>query len=277
MSASAARAASTNRLKINKFGSGGHAYRLDCDCPGRYRRTDPHKLIGVTTALDVLAKKGLTGWAGRVTAEYAIDHWARLSKLDVSERLEELKGVQYKTKRKAAMKGTELHKVAEKLVRGEKVYVPDEARPEAEMLARWLDLEEYTGWGGEVPCVNITHRYAGTLDNAGVFGRRGIHALVDFKRTNRIYEENVYQLAAYRHTDLWYPDGREEPTPEFDGAYVVHITPDGVELVPVEADQSAFEEFLYVLQVARDQAAIGDDSRIGQPLEPLREREEHIA
>lgn len=264
------------RLKVNKFGSGGHAYRLDCDCPGRYRKTDPHKLIGVTTALDILAKPGLTGWAGRVTAEYAVDHWARLSKLEVSARLEELRNVQYHTKRRAAMKGTDLHKVAEKLVRGEQVYVPDEARPEAEALARWLDREEYTGWGGEVPCVNLTHRYAGTLDNAGILGRRGIRALVDFKRTNRIYEENVYQLAAYRFTDLWYPDGlaSETPTPAFDGAYVVHITPDGVELVPVEADEEAFNEFLYVLQVARDQTAIRDDSRIGQPLEPLRDDEE---
>ncbi|NUO56010.1 MAG: hypothetical protein HOV78_05065 [Hamadaea sp.] len=264
------------RLKRNNFGSGGHAYRVDCNCPGRYRKTDPHKATGVTTALGALAKPGLTGWAGRVTAEYAVDNWDVLTHQPPSERLETLKGVQYRTKTRAAMKGNELHATAEKLVRGEDVYVPDEARAEANRLARWLDREEYVGWGGEVPCVNLEHRYAGTLDNAGVLGRRGLTALVDFKRTNRIYEENVYQLAAYRYADLWQPDGPASETamPEFDGAFVVHITPDAVELVPVEADRSAWTEFLYILQVHRDMEAARDDSRIGAALPSLPDNEE---
>lgn len=267
------------RLKRNNFGSGGHAYRLDCDCPGRYRKDDPHKLTGVTTALGILAKPGLTGWAGRTTAEYAIDHWDRLATLPISERLDELKWASNNTTKRAALKGTKLHEVAAELAHGHDVYVPEEARPEAEMLARWLDREEFTSWGGEVSCVNLEHRYAGTLDNAGILGRRGERVLVDFKRTNRIYEENVYQLAGYRYTDLWQPDGpsSEAPTPEFDATYVVHITPDSVELVPVEADRTCWTEFLYVLQVARDQAAAKDDSRIGAALAPLRDEEDENA
>lgn len=268
--------AGTERLRVVKVGT-GHAYRLDCSCPGPYRKIDAHRIPGVTTALGVLSKDGLTGWAGRETAAYAVDQWDRLSKLPVSERLRELEKAHDKARRGAALKGTKLHEIAEKLVRGEDVYVPDEAAAEANMLARWLDREQYTGWGGEVACVSIEHRYAGTLDNAGILGRRGERVLVDFKRTNRIYEENVSQLAAYRYTDLWYPDGpgSEEATPEFDATYVVHITPDGVELVPVEADRQCWTEFLYVLQVYRDRWTYGDQSRIGAPLAPLEEEDDN--
>lgn len=264
------------RLKRNNFGSRGHAYRLDCDCPGRYRKDDPHKLTGVTTALSVLAKPALIGWSGRTTAEYAIDHWDELTAMPLSQRLDTLKWASNNTSKKAALKGTKLHEIAADLAHGKDVYVPEEARPEAEMLARWLDREDYTSWGGEVPCVNIEHRYAGTLDNAGILGRRGERVLVDFKRTNRIYEENVSQLAAYRYTDLWYPDGPkdEQVTPAFDATYVVHITPDAVELVPVEADEDCWLEYLYVLQVARDQAAAKDDSRIGAAMAPLQDQED---
>lgn len=258
------------RLRKTGVGS-GHVYRLDCTCGGRYRKTDPHKITGVTTALGVLSKPALVGWAGRVTAEYAVDNWDVLAHRPVSERLDILKGVQYDTKRRAALKGNELHKYAEKLTKEHNVYVPEEARPEAERLARWLDREEFVTEGAEVPVVNLEHRYGGTLDNAGILGRRGIRALVDFKRTNRIYEENVLQLAGYRYCDLWQPDGAdsEHPLPEFDATFVVHITPDAVQLVPVEADRDAWTDFIYILQVFRDRQATEDHTRIGQPLEPL--------
>lgn len=261
------------RLRKTGVGS-GHVYRLDCDCPGRYRKTDPHKITGVTTAIGVLNKPALVGWAGRVTAEYAVDNWDVLTHRPVSERLDILKGVQYDTKRKAAVKGNELHKYAEALTQHHDVYVPEEARPEAERLARWLDREEYVSLGGEVSCVNFEHRYGGTLDNAGVLGRRGIRALVDFKRTNRVYEENVLQLAAYRYTDVWQPDGVEHPMPEWDATFVVHITPDDVHLIPVEADRDCWTDFTYILQVFRDRQATEDHTRIGAPLDRLPDLEE---
>lgn len=264
------------RLKRHNFGRGGHAYTLDCDCPGRYRKTDPHKVFGVTTALDVLNKRGLVGWAGRVTAEYAIDHWERLAELPPSERLDELRSVQFNTKNAAALRGSQVHAYAEKLARGESVPVDDIDRGPVEALARWLDNEEYTAWAGEVPCANSEYRYGGTLDSMGVLGRRGERALIDFKRANAVYDEAAYQLTGYRYCDLWQPDGpaSEAAMPEVDAVYVVHIKPDSVEMRPVEVDASAFAEFTYILQVARDQEAIRDNSRIGPVLEPLPPQDE---
>lgn len=258
------------RLKRHNFGK-GHAYTLDCDCPGRYRKTDPHKTYGVTTALSVLAKPALTGWAGRITAEYALDHWDELTEMPPSQRLDTLRSVQYNTKSKAATKGNELHEIAAKIAAGQHVFVPDEDRHQAQLLADWMDREQFTSWASEAPCVNTEHGYAGTLDNAGVLGRRGERVLIDFKRTGGIYEEVVYQTAAYRFTDLWQPDGpaSEEATPTFDACYAVHIKPDAIEMRPLEADESAFEEFLYILTVARDYYAAQDNSRIGAPLPPL--------
>lgn len=266
----------TPRLKRHNFGRGGHAYTLDCDCPGRYRKTDPHKIFGVTTALGVLNKAGLVGWAGRITAEYALDHWEELALMQPSERLDTLRSVQFNTKKAAALRGNQVHAYAERLAAGHDVPVDDIDRGPVEALARWLDREEYVSIAGEVPCVNTQYRYGGTLDSVGVLGRRGETALIDFKRTNAVYDEVAYQLTGYRYCDLWQPDGpkSEQPMPQVDAVYVVHIKADSVEMHPVEVDDSSFAEFTYILQVARDQEAIRDNSRIGPVMEPLPPLEE---
>lgn len=258
------------------FGKPWHAYRLDCDCTGRYSKRDPHKLFGVTTALKTLSKDALTGWASRITAEYAVDHWDELDQLGPSARLQRLKDVQYDTKNAAAIKGNKLHEYAADLAAGRPVDVPEDARSEVELLARWMDREEWESWGSEVPVANTQWKYGGTLDNIGRLGRRGLTALVDFKRQPRAYEEVAWQLAGYRYADLAQLNGpaSEGPMPEVDGTYVVLIKPDSVELLPVETDQQTHREFLYMLQVARAREAVESNSRIGVPLAPLPEQED---
>lgn len=258
------------------FGKPWHAYRLDCTCTGRYRKSDPHKLFGVTTALKTLSKDALTGWASRETAEYAVDHWAELEQLAPSARLQQLKDVIWDKRDAAALKGNKLHEYAAELAAGRPVDVPEEARPEVELLARWMDREQWESWGSEVPVANTRWGYGGTLDNIGYLHRRGVSALVDFKRQPRAYEEVTWQLAGYRYADLCQLSGpaSEGPMPEVDGTYVVLIKPDHVELLPVQTDEECHREFLYILQVARARAAVEDNSRIGAPLAPLPDLEE---
>lgn len=257
------------------FGNKWHAYRLDCTCTGRYKKSDPHKVFGVTTAIKTLGTEALIGWAANITAEHAVNNWDRLSGLGPTERLAELKGARNEKRNTAAKQGTALHVVAEKLSRGEDAKVTPELRPQAEMLARWMDVEGWDPWASEFPVAHTKWHYGGTPDAMGFLERRGIRALIDFKRQPRVYEEVAYQLAGYRYADLCQLNGPESEggMPEVDGTYVVQVLPDRVELVPVETDEGVHRKFLHILEIARDRDAVSSNSRIGVPLEPLEELE----
>jgi hypothetical protein len=54
----------------------GHSYLVD-----------GQKLPGVTTILNTLPKNALVEWAGKTTANYAVDYWAELAELTPSKRL----------------------------------------------------------------------------------------------------------------------------------------------------------------------------------------------
>jgi hypothetical protein len=259
------------RLKLHKFGRNGHAYTLDCDCPGRYSKTDPHKIMGVTTALNAKAKPALTGWAGRVTAEYAIDHWAELAQMPPSERLDVLRGVQFNTKTAAALRGNQIHELGQRLVHGKPVDVSDENRGPVEAYARFCDLWEIEPVAAEVPLANTEYRYGGTGDLFARVGRLGgAYCLVDLKTGKGVYSETALQLAGYAMCDLWQPDGpqSEQAAPPVEAAYVAHIKADSVDMLPAEIDAEAFRQFLYALAMARDDAAVADNPRIHAPIDP---------
>lgn len=266
------------RLKKTNVGK-SHVYRLDCACPGRYSKHDPHKLVGVTTALKAKAKDSLIGWAGRITAEYAIDNWDRLAELPPSQRLYELREVQFRTKTSAALRGNQIHRLGERLANREVVDVSDEHRGPVEAYARFLDRWDFETLAAEVPVANTRHRYGGTVD---LIGR--IHAIssdqlvmLDVKTGKAVYEETALQLAGYGNCDLWQPDGpkSEAPMPPVDAYYVAHVRADTVDLLPVDMDDGAFPQFLYALAMWRDDQATQSDPRIGQPLDPPPLEETH--
>jgi hypothetical protein len=257
------------------WGRQWHAYRLDCQCTGRYKKSDPHKLFGVTTALKTLSTDALIGWAAKVTAAHAVDNWDQLSGLAPSDRLAELMNARNKVRDEAAGAGTALHLIAEKLSRGEEVAVTEAQRPQAELLARWMDREQWESWANEFPIAHTTWKYGGTPDAMGVLHRRGTSALIDFKRQPRVYEEVAWQLAGYRYADLCQMNGpaSEGAMPVVDATFVVQLLPDVVQMVPVETDPAVHREFLHILQVARARQGVEDNSRIGVPLAPLTDEE----
>lgn len=257
------------------WGRQWHAYRLDCQCTGRYKKTDPHKLYGVTTALKTLSTDALIGWAANTTAAHAVDNWDRLSGLSLTDRLAELRDARNKVRDQASGAGTAIHLIAEKLSRGEEVTVTEEQRPQAELLARWMDREQWESWANEFPIAHTTWKYGGTPDAMGFLHRRGFSALIDFKRQPRVYEEVAWQLAGYRYADLCQMNGpgSEGGMPEVDGTYVVQVLPDLIQMVPVETDPTTHREFLHILQVARARQSVESNSRIGMPLAPLTDEE----
>jgi hypothetical protein len=243
-------------FKRRNFGR-NHGYTLD-----------GQKLAGVTTILgDGLAKPALVGWGINTTAGYAADHWDELAELSVSKRIESLKKAPYADRDAAAKRGTEVHKLGEKLARGEEVTVPDELAGHVDSYLRFLDEFNPKPVMLETACVNVSQwPYAGTFDaifDIPGYGRR----LVDIKTARSgVFPDNALQLAAYRNaTHFAGPeDGWElHPMPPVDGCDVIHVRGDGFDLVPVETGPAVFRTFRYVQQLhawANDQSktVVGD-------------------
>jgi hypothetical protein len=233
------------------------------------------KIPGVTTIVgDGVPKPALIAWAANTTAEYALDHWERLGELAPSARLKELKGARYAEKDAAARKGTQVHKLAQRLVAGEEVAVPDELAGHVAAYVRFLDEFDVEPVLVEAVIVSNEHRYCGTLDLVGDLldvddpsGGR-VRWLLDVKTTRSgVYGETALQLAGYRYADAYLDDdGDEQDMPAVDRCGVVWVRPDGYDLVPVEVGPAQHRQLLYAQQT-KEFVDSGRDL-IGEPIIP---------
>lgn len=222
------------------------------------------RIPGVTSYLDKgVPKPALVSWAANTTAEAAVDRWDELAALPPTARLKELQRARYAAKDAASNRGTQVHKLAEKLVIGEQVAVPDEIAGHVESYVRFLDEFDVQPVLVEAVVYSPTHNYCGTLDliadlldpddpEPDPALRRRIRWLLDIK-TNRsgIFGETALQLAAYRYADVYIVDGIEYDMPEVDMVGAVHVRADGYDLIPLEAGPEQHRQFLYVQQVAQ--------------------------
>lgn len=251
------------------------------------------KVPGVTTILgDGLPKKALINWAGNETANYAVDHWDELATMSPSTRLKKLQGGRYEVRDAAANKGTAVHDLAEHLVAGEEVDVPDALAGHVESYVQFLDDWEPKPTLIEAVVMSHKHGYAGTLDLAADIqasrfdpaflaatfenppGRDDIlHCLVDLKTSRSgIFGETALQLAAYRYADVFVDgDGAEQPMPTFHLVLGLHCRADGYSLLPIEAGSAQLREFLYAREIARF-AEEHSRSYIGEALVPPGQR-----
>lgn len=237
---------------------------------GHHYLLDGRKVPGVTTIIsNGLPKPALINWAANVTADYAVDHWDELSTEGPAKRLALLKKARYDDRDQAANRGTQVHGLAEKLIQGEEVEVPDPLAGHVESYMRFLD-----DWNPQHVLVegvvfNRRQRYAGTLDLVADIPGLG-RGLWDVK-TNRSgpFGEVALQLAAYRYAEFYIDDDlTEHPMPEVEHCGVIWVRADGYELVPVTAGEAQFRSFLYVAQCAQ----FADTARdlIGEALTPPR-------
>ena len=242
------------RLVRRNYGK-GHGYQLDGE-----------KITGVTTALGVMDKPALRNWYAEQAAKRAVDEWDRLADLPVSDRLDYIKRGPRDTVTAAALRGTEIHSLGEKLAHGDEVEVPAEHRGPVEAYARFLDEWDVQTIATETPLASVQHRYGGTADQWARIGRRdGAMCLLDVKTGKGVYSETGLQLAAYRYSELIQPEkGVEIETPAVDLVYVAHVLPDTVRMLPVIANEAVFRDFLYVLQVYRHVEACKEWPLIGE-------------
>lgn len=223
------------------------------------------RIPGVGSFLnDGVPKKALIEWGPRVTAEYAVDHWDELTAMTPSERLKALEKCRYLVSDTAKQRGIEVHALAERLVKGEEVDVPDDIAGHVESYIKFLDEFEPQPVHVEIPVCSYTHGYSGVIDLVADFPGRGTRALCDIKTARSgIFGETSLQMAAYRYADVILG---EEPVPAVDEVLGIHVTADDVRLLPIIAGPEQFRQFLYVQQVAR----FCGESRdlIGSPIDP---------
>jgi hypothetical protein len=248
-----------------------------------YRDARGHKIPGVTTILgEGVPKKALMDWGPRVTAEYAVDHWDELSSMSPSARVEKLKGARWEATDAAAKRGTEVHALAEKLIAGEEVEIPDAIAGHVESYVRFLDEFDPQPILIEAAVCSYKYGYSGTLDliadfNPAVLARdvpevahfdRPVRAICDLKTSRSgIWGETALQLAAYRFADVYLDaGGAEQPMIPVDIALGIHVTADDSRLLPIPADQARYRQFQYVQQVALFCAQSRD--LIGPPITP---------
>ena len=232
------------------------------------------RVPGVTTHLsNGVPKAALVNWAANTTAEYAVDNWDRLSDLAPSARLKELQAARYASRDAAANRGTKVHRLAERLVAGEAVPVPDEIAGHVESYVRFLDEWDVQPVLVETTVYSPTHNYCGTLDLIADLvdpddpGSR-VRWLLDIKTSRSgVYGETALQLAAYRYAETYVgDDGDLYDMPEVDMVGAVHVRADGYDLIPVEAGPTQHRQYLYVAQVADFVAHSGD--LVGEPIQP---------
>lgn len=216
----------------------GHSYEVD----GK-------SLPGVTTVLKMLPKPALIDWAGRTTAEYAVDHWNELAELRVSERLARLNKARFAERDAAARRGTDVHRLAERWQAGEDVIPPEELRGHTESYFDFLDRLDVQAVAVETVVANRTVGYCGTFDLvADLAGERW---MLDIK-TGRsgIYPEAALQQCAYMRAEVYLAaDGTEKPLADLkvQRAGGLHVRADGWDLYPLDTSGIVWDYFRHLV------------------------------
>lgn len=227
----------------------GHTYALD----GK-----PVK--GVTTLISGgLPKPQLMYWSAKMVAEFVADNPDAIevmrSTMGRESMVAALKGVPWDKRDEAAARGTDIHALADRIINGEAVDVPEAVAGAVQGYVDWLDAWKVEPIITERPCASRQWWYAGTFDAVLRFGRgelAGRTALLDWKTSKGVYGDTSMQLEAYARSEFYLDDhGSEQPIPEVDLTGVVHITPTGTDLYITRDREAAWKTFTHVQFVAK--------------------------
>jgi hypothetical protein len=215
----------------------GHKYYLDG------KRT-----TSVTTILSGgIPKPFLVPWAARRAAEYAV--------ANPGASVDEIKDAPNRERDAAGVRGTAVHDLAEKIIHGTPVDVPEELYPYVDGYVRFLDSFRVEPVLVEKTVAHRGMGYAGRFDAIvrlpGLNGSDPV--MVDLKTSNGVYRETKAQCAAYSLADFYVEQdnpGTELALPEIQASYVAHITPEGTFLHPLARDRAELLEHFEVFKHA---------------------------
>lgn len=244
------------------------------------------KVPGVTTLVgDGLPKKALQKWAIETVADWYIDHRDELAALPLSEARKMLTKAPYATTSRAAKRGTQVHDLADRLMHGEEIAIPEGVDGYVQAAVDFIDEFDVVPIAVEFTVYSETWRWAGTCDLVADLLdpddpepdpalKRRVRWLLDYKTKEKesgVFGDAALQLAPYRCAERMVDPvtGEDRPMIEVDRCGIVQLYKDGTyRLVPVEADQPEYTIFQYVQQVA----LWLDNNRtlVGQPIKPPR-------
>lgn len=231
------------RLTRRNYGR-NHAYYLDGE-----------KVPGVTTLIkDGNPAPALVDWAAKTVAACAVDGWDDLGAMTPTKRYEHLKTAHNRDRDQAGNRGTQVHRLAEQMVAGAEVEVPDLLAGHVESYVRFLDEWEPEPIGVEVSVANTEWRYGGTLDLIAQLpdGRR---LILDLK-TNRsgIFGEVALQTCLYARCNLAIMDGVETDFAALDfdrsTALAVWVRADGYDVYPLDIGERTWKAARHVVSTA---------------------------
>ena len=201
---------------------------------GRWYKVGDQMLPPVTSILGIIDKP-LVNWANKIAfeamestlREYAVevdsddfDLWLRTSLSLGKDRAKDVR-------EEGAKKGKEAHGLIAEMLEGSDPLVPDELAPAVRRAREFVADYGLSIEAIEIPVWHPTEQYAGTVDFVGR-NQHGNLVVVDWKRSNGIYPEHGYQVAAYA-------DAVEALTGEqVPHAYVVRLPKEGGEDVGYE-------------------------------------------
>jgi len=243
-----------------------HRYKLD----GKW-------VPGVTTLIKGgLPAPALMYWSARAVAEWVADNEAGVEQLRTMGRgpmVQALKETPWQKRDEAGAKGTDVHALAEQIVHGVEVEVPEHLEGYVQSCVSFMDQWQPSPLVVERPLANRTHWWAGKPDIFASLPDDRI-ILFDYKTSaSGIWPETAFQLSAYSHAEFFVADdGTEQPIPAVDLCAAVWLRPDGYDVIPVKADDETYKEFRHIAFVSKAAARAKGDQRtpgyVGAPLEP---------
>jgi len=219
-----------------------------------YRNTETGvEVPGVSSIVDMMPKKALTGWAAKLAAEWAIGNLTEVHEL-LSEKdgarvaVDKIKGASSRYANSAAREGTMVHHYTEDIARAMMTGTKPKAErmPEGMMpylknyvrFMREFDVEpvllESVIWNEEIG-------YAGRIDMACRL--RAISndlVIVDTKSgASGVWDSVSLQQTAYRYAESYYDEELQKmvPMPEISATYALWLRPEGYALIPVDSTQ----------------------------------------
>ncbi len=221
------------------FYPASHRYRLD----GQW-------VPGVTTIISKgLPKPALMYWSAKTVAEWVADHPNLADQMSEAGGrgpfVDFLKKLPWEKRDTAAVRGTDVHALAERLVHGEEVEVPEHLTGYVGGYVEWLDEWQPEAIWTERPVGNRKWGFAGTFDL--IAKMCGETWLLDVKTSRNVYGDNAIQLAAYANAEfLLAPDGSEQPLPKIDRMGILHVQDGETELHEAVDPEAAWEDFLHI-------------------------------
>lgn len=178
--------------------------RIDDRWGGRFYKVEgiEEPLPSVTTILNVIAKPPLIPWAKKITAEKFRDELLDRIAEGVDIHVGWIDDVFQAAKKRpdeirdeAADFGNRAHILLEELLNGEEPEIPEEMLPVFDSFNAWRNRQRLDIELSETMVYSEQYHFAGTLD--ALARRDGLRIAIDWKTSNRIYDEYAAQVAAY--------------------------------------------------------------------------------